>query len=388
MVEIKYAPDGNSLPANRRGQGMVPSHNGSHKPVYPIPMECASQPNLFDSFDGDVTLAGEPSLMEHRPDLPVLYSWDELYANQPEISWLWKDWLPNGFVTMFAGAPDAGKSALALSIGASIATGKPLPDGSMPTRSGKVLWVETEAANIVNVSRIREWFGNDAMHGFVSPTHDPFAELALDRQTDRNQIFELAADSRVQLIIIDSLSGSHSQDETNSLSGKIVKELAKIARDHNKALLITHHLRKARVGEGDEVTLDRVRGSTALVQYARMVWAVDVPNLATRHLRRLSVIKSNLGSFPPPIGVTIDDTGVAFTPDAPVRAQRASELVKATDFLLTRLADGHEVSSAEIENEAAKLGIAIRTLDRARKEIGIERKRVDGHWVIKLPITL
>jgi hypothetical protein len=57
-----------------------------------------------------------------------------------------------------------------------------------------------------------------------------------------------------------------------------------------------------------------------------------------------------------------------------------SKIDEAADFLLEMLSDG-EMPSTEAIEQADELGIARKTLERARKAADIRSKRVDGHWV-------
>ena len=63
---------------------------------------------------------------------------------------------------------------------------------------------------------------------------------------------------------------------------------------------------------------------------------------------------------------------------------RKSALDQAVDFLREELKDGSK-PVAEIEAKGQALGIAKRTIDRARKEIGTEAKKGKGGWILSLP---
>jgi hypothetical protein len=64
---------------------------------------------------------------------------------------------------------------------------------------------------------------------------------------------------------------------------------------------------------------------------------------------------------------------------------RARAVAEAKDFLRERLNEAPQLSK-DIAEAAGQLGIATRTLDRARKELGITpRKEKDGKWWMSLP---
>ncbi len=164
-----------------------------------------------------------------------------------------------------------------------------------------------------------------------------------------------------------------------------MKWLAELARNLGKPILLLHHLRKRGMFDtGEAVSLDRVRGSTVIIQPARVVWALDVPDPNEPEHRRLSVIKSNLGRFPDALGLRITDTGLTF--DAPPQAPKAETQVdRAIDLLKALLATG-PVLSAELEQEARGAGISWDTLKRAKDKLGIvARKDGKGGWSWALP---
>jgi tRNA A37 threonylcarbamoyladenosine biosynthesis protein TsaE len=48
------------------------------------------------------------------------------------VTWLWRDRIPRGKVTVLDGDPGTGKSTLTLTITAKVTTGSPFPDGERP----------------------------------------------------------------------------------------------------------------------------------------------------------------------------------------------------------------------------------------------------------------
>ena len=62
---------------------------------------------------------------------------------------------------------------------------------------------------------------------------------------------------------------------------------------------------------------------------------------------------------------------------------------EAREFLLERLETG-PVGAIDIAEEAKQNGIAKRTLDRAKKDLGIKsrKNKVDGNWYWELPTNL
>jgi hypothetical protein len=162
-----------------------------------------------------------------------------------------------------------------------------------------------------------------------------------------------------------------------------IKFLAQLARDKKIAVLLIHHLRKK--GEKDTISVDleRLRGSSSIVQTARVVWAMDNPNNSTGY-KRLRGIKSNLGKLAPAIGYTIDDSGISFgSLPNPEQIEKSSAKREAHLFLRSMLAAG-SCDAQAILAEAKENGIAERTLNTAKADLGVRSEREggpNGKWV-------
>jgi hypothetical protein len=152
--------------------------------------------------------------------------------------------------------------------------------------------------------------------------------------------------------------------------------------------MLLHHLRKRGILDvgGKGISLDRVRGSTAIVQTARVVWALDVPDTNAAEVKRLSVIKNNLARFPEPIGVTCDDDGVEFVP-APQEERKETLETKAVDLLYALLSKG-AMTVPDLKDNFEGAGISWRTATRAGHKINVTmfKRKGDGLWVWSLPV--
>jgi hypothetical protein len=137
------------------------------------------------------------------------------------------------------------------------------------------------------------------------------------------------------------------------------------------------------VDVGNKVTLDRLRGSSAIGQLARVIWAIDVPDPKDEETKRLSVIKNNLAPFPEPVGLSIDHEGLNFG-DAPQEPHTETLQERAADLLLMLLASG-PMPSADIQKEVEEAGLSWHAAKRAKKELGIIAIKPDGVWHWSLP---
>jgi putative DNA primase/helicase len=300
------------------------------------------------------------------------------------VTWSWPGWLPSGLLTILAGESGSGKSILALRLAACFLRGDSWPDGTTCSADpGKVLWCEAEAAQAINLERAKAW--HLPGERLLSPLDDPLEDVRLDEPEHILAVTTHAHREDVSFVVVDSLSGLRGGDENKTEMLDTVKMMAELARNARKPILLTHHLRKRGlldVGEGG-ISLDRLRGSSAIVQTARLVWALDTPDPGRPDVRRLSVIKSNLARFPEPLGLTIGDEGLAFVA-APETPKTETLQDRAADLLLALLADG-PVASAELKEEFEGAGISWHAAYRAKPKLRIVNARRNGRWYWSLP---
>jgi len=310
-----------------------------------------------------------------------------------ETRWAWPGWLPIGNLTMIAGSSGQGKSAVALRIGACFMEGWPWPGGLKFTGTrGKCLWIEAEGGHVIQTDRAAAWdidprnlmFASDARLG-----RDALIDADLDNPEHRVTIDTLASRDDVQVIVLDALSSASSRrDENSSSMLEITRWLAALARDRGKPIVVVHHLRKQLQFDSDVVTLDRLRGSSAIGQLARVVWACEHPDPESTD-RRLRVIKSNLGPIPEEThGIRWTETSLVFV-DPPEKPKQIGQRDLATEWLRDYLREGPK-RSRDLFAAAAARGFSERTISRARENIRIAcfRRPNDPSWFWALAADL
>ena len=301
-----------------------------------------------------------------------------------DITWLWKPWLPRGFLTLLAGRPGVGKSTLALVIGGAVVSDRCWPDGQPSPDLGHIVWVETESSTKLNLDRA-ESFGIP-LDRIIVPGQDAekaVANLRLDRDEDWEKLEKAVQIPGVELVIVDSLRGAFQGDENSSQCAKFLEKLAELAREHDVGLILVHHLRKKGLLDGDKIDIDRVRGSSAIVQVARVVWGVDRPDPQNDQQARMYMVKNNLSPRLDPIGFTRGDHGLSFGDDPTMEAPKSARQ-QAAEFLLKFLADGPKASK-DVKKKAEEREFSESTLNRAKADLGIKSDRVGDHWTMALP---
>lgn len=309
-------------------------------------------------------------------------TWTDLDGILGPLEWDWESWLAKGFLHILVGQTGEGKSRLALRVAATYLTELDWPDGTpYEGARGSIGWAEAEAGQAMNRDRAKAMGLNT--DNILSPLSNPLDDFRLSIPVHQAKLAELAMRPDVKMIVVDSLSGADPTAEKSTEDAKSINWLAALARDCQKPILLTHHLRKRGMLDTEgEVDLDRVRGISTILQYARVIWAIDTPDLTNKDTKRLSVIKSNLAKKPKPIGFTINDT-IEFT-DAPEKPRNETRVGQAADLLLALL-EKEPKGAAEILDEFEQAGFSKSGLYRAKDALGVVSIRKEGRWVWSLP---
>lgn len=312
-------------------------------------------------------------------------SWADLAVIMKNITWSWPHWLPNGMVTIIASESGMGKSSLVLRIAGSFILNWDWPDGTpFKGETGKVLWLEAENAQVIHYKRASDWGLPDWAFMNLFDGEKKELDFDINNPEHQNALLIRAHHPDVMLIILDSLSGATmGKGEKDSESIGPLKFLAGLARDTGKPILITHHYRKRNQFDFQGVNLERLRGSSAIVQVARVVWALDKPDPNAIGWLRLQEIKNNLAKFPTPIGVLIEDSGLRFgmAPESP-RIETVAD--KAADLLLALLDKG-PIAYNKIEAEFKSAGISEAYVNRAKSRLKIVAVKKAAGWFWSLP---
>ena len=305
-----------------------------------------------------------------------------------ELQWLWPGRIPLGKLTILAGDPGLGKSFLTLDMAARISKGSPWPDNPGQTsRPGDVVLLSAED-DIADTIRPRlDTAGADpsriiAVEGIRIAGQMGVLHFSLQRDLHALEL-AISRTSDVKLVVIDPITAylGHTDSHKNADVRALLAPLAKLAADHDVAVLGVTHLNKALGGKA----LYRTMGSLAFTAAARAVWLVttdkDCPD------RRLILpAKINLAAGSTGLAYTLLDGAVAWerepiqmTANEALAAEQEdangrTERDDACDWLKEALTDG-PVPSKELMKQAKENGIAERTLRRAKDSLKVAARR-------------
>ncbi|MDO8629885.1 MAG: AAA family ATPase, partial [Phycisphaerales bacterium] len=328
------------------------------------------------------------------------------------VEWLWSGRFAIGKLTLIAGDPGLGKSFVTLDMAARVSTGTPWPDRrGDPIPAGDVILLSAEddledtirprldaaGADVTRITAIQgvNYYDpdtqRDTIKSFNLEVDLPALESAIGKSTD------------CRLIVVDPISAycGRADGHKNTDVRALLAPLAKLAADHRVAVVAVTHLNKG----GGANALYRAMGSLAFVAAARAVWLVtkDADNPSRRLFLpaknnlapddRTGLAYSLFANGPDdaavvaweadPVTIRADE---ALAAESGCSSDRTTALAEAVAWLRDQLADGSK--PAKTVKEAAEAdGIAKRTLDRAKADLGVEATRdgFSGPWVWKLP---
>ncbi len=326
---------------------------------------------------------------------------------QPEpIFWLWPNRIARGKLTLFCGDPGLGKSLATIDIAARATTGTAWPDGSAACEPGGVILLSAEddaadtirprldaaGANVERVQLLRavRRSGESTEAHFCLDGDLPALETAIARTPE------------TRLIVIDPISaylGSRIDSHTNAEVRSLLAPLSLLAARSRVAMLLVTHLAKGAGGKA----VYRAMGSLAFAAAARSVWLFAADPADPKRRLFLSA-KTNIAPDTPglaystepgnggPVVAWYADAVTITADEALADAARAPAEPKAIDeaaeWLRDSLAAG-PMTADEVHAGARNEGIAKRTLNRAKSELGVKSTREGfgngSRWVWSLP---
>ncbi|MDX1963514.1 MAG: AAA family ATPase [Pirellulales bacterium] len=333
-----------------------------------------------DSLERDrmirLVLAADPW---KDPDQPTTFA--DLSGKIAATEWEWQDWLPRGFLTLLVAEQSIGKSYFALTaIGRAILCGGIWPDRTPAQHDPKsrILWCESEGMLAAHLERASK--AGLPLSRILIWNDDPFSIPNLRDPRDADKLRDVVAIHKPRLLVLDSFSGAHNGKENSSDETlPVTRLLAEIAARNQIAVLVIHHLRKQTKGD-DELTLSRIRGSSGITQFCRVVWSLHKADKRKAEIE-LAQLKNNLAVPPEPVGVRMDQGQFAYC-DLPQVAPTAG--ASATDWLRDYLSNGGRRRQDAVDAGKAA-GHSQRNIDRAKTALDLVATQDGKETIWTLP---
>jgi putative DNA primase/helicase len=365
-----------------------------------------TEEEIEDEINWQIAEAAEIRIAEQQNKAAVTVMQDADTLEMEIIEWLWLHWLAKGKLHLIAGAPEAGKTTIALSLAATISSGSYWPDTTRAPAGNILIWTSEDSLADTITPRLVRMGADLSRIKFIIAQRDADGKTRpFNPSTDMSSLIEAAKKIKggVQLLIVDPIVatiGSKTNSHNNAETRNSLQPVVDFAEAANCAVLGISHFTKGTAGKDP---IERVTGSLAFGALPRIVFAaaktdetaeVDMPRIFVR-------AKSNIGPSGGGFGYDIDAAALVERPD--IVATRivwldplegtARDLLDAVGpqpgntktenaeiFLLATLPQGEKKLQAAIETEATANGISKATLRRAKTAAKVKSTKAQGAW--------
>ena len=307
------------------------------------------------------------------------------------VQWLWYPYIPIGKITLLQGDPGDGKSTMMMDLIAQLTIGGTAPDGAQFGEPKRAIYQcsQDNAADTIKPRLLKR--GADCSKvAFLNQEQYGTITLNDERLRDAIQAFKPA------LLVVDPIQSYLGNDADLQVAGKARKAMQRLslwASLYDCAVVLIGHLNKS---EGQK-NLYRGLGSIDIAATARSVLQVKRDD-ENQQLRHVSQIKNNLGPFGSELLFQISANNgfhwrvknassdlIPLLPNVP--AAFNSQLEKAS-YIIKQNLQYQDMSAEDIRQRLQAEGISRRTIDNAKKALGIRSYRVmrKWYWSLKPPI--
>jgi putative DNA primase/helicase len=313
------------------------------------------------------------------------------------IDWLWKGWLARGKFHLIAGAPEAGKTTIGLSMVAAMTAGGRWPDGTQARTGNCLVWTSEDGLADTIKPRLMAMGADLSRVFFIENQREADGRTRpFDPARDMLELSK-AADGipgGIDFLLLDPVVaavGAKTNSHNNAETRNALQPLLDFAEKAKCAVLGVTHFTKGTVGRDP---VERVTGSIAFGALARIVLIAaknsalgsDAPRVLVRAKSNIGVGGGGFGydvvagplherpdiiatriSWREPIEGSAKDL-LSEAESDPEASAGPSKIETARGFIYRALANG-ERPQKDIETEAQREGIAGITLKRAAKTL-------------------
>ncbi len=304
------------------------------------------------------------------------------------VEWLLNPYLPIGTVSIIIGDGGTGKSFVTLAIAAALSSGKLVPGMMKPFPPCDVIIQNSENPWASIIKPRLEMLGADCTR--IHKINDDETRLTL---TD-SRIEAAIRKHNAKFLVLDPvqsfLSDNFSMNRAESVRPALM-HLERVAERTQSTILLVGHISKGR-GKAQHKGL----GSVDIINSVPSALLLGRAEGLEPDERVITHLKGNFSTLGVSQKFLLNNTDgfkwmgeSDITPDDVINynakkdKEDKSKVSEAVDFLREILEDG-ALPTAEVMKLAEESGIAKRTLERARKEIGVKSSKVDGVWTMEL----
>ena len=305
-------------------------------------------------------------------------------VKQRKVDWLWYPYIPYGKITILQGDPGEGKSTFILHIAALLTNGQKMPDGTGGGPAQTVIYqcAEDDLADTIKPRLVTAGANCDKVAYII----DDNSELSFED----SRLEEVLAKTGARLLIIDPIQAFLAQDSDMQSATRMrtaLRKLANVASRYQCAVVLVGHLNKSQGGKN----LYRGLGSIDIAAIARSVLMVS-RDQTNPSIRYMFPVKTSLAPEGCAIGFTFSDGAIQWldrregdiNPPDNSFFERQDKLAQAKTYLLQILKNS-DMPSVQIYEMLNSLGIKKRTVEAAKKEVGIQVYRKKNAWYWRSP---
>ena len=301
-----------------------------------------------------------------------------------EVSWLWYPFIPYGKLTIIQGDPGDGKTTLVLNIAAKLSKGEGLDSEMKLSEPMNVIYQSAEDGLADTVKPRLELAGADCERILVIDEKEKSLSMVDER------LEKAIVQTKARMLILDPiqayLGGGMDMNRANE-ARDMTKKLGALAEKYQCAIVLIGHMNKA---TGNKAAY-RGMGSIDFFAVARSVLLVGRVE-GEENIRAVVQIKNNLAAFGHPKAFVLSEDGFQWLGDYEITADevlggiapKVNKMELAKRMLRELALTSNAVLSNEIFDMADEQGISKRTLENAKKELGIRARKINNSWYWEL----
>lgn len=301
-----------------------------------------------------------------------------------EVSWLWYPFIPYGKLTIIQGDPGDGKTTLVLNIAAWLSKGEGLDSEMKLSEPVNVIYQSAEDGLADTVKPRLELAGADCERILVIDEKENSLSM-VDERLERAIV-----QTKARMLILDPiqayLGGGMDMNRANE-ARDMTKKLGALAEKYQCAIVLIGHMNKA---AGNKAAY-RGMGSIDFFAVARSVLLVGRVE-GEPNIRAVVQIKNNLAVFGHPKAFALSEDGFQWLGDYEITADevlggiapKANKMEQAKRLLRELALTSDAIQSNEIFDMADEQGISKRTLENAKRELGIRARKINNSWYWEL----
>ena len=335
---------------------------------------------FYQSLQGLSTENGE-KMEEQKCVLKIIKMSD---VQLQEIEWLWYPFIPYGKLTIIQGDPGDGKTTLVLNIAAKLSKGEGLDENMQIAEPINIIYQTAEDGLADTVKPRLELAGADCEKIMVIDESEKSLSMIDER------LEEAIVKTGARLLILDPiqayLGGGMDMNRANE-ARDMTKKLGALAEKTKCAIILIGHMNKA---AGNKAAYRGI-GSIDFFAVARSVLLVGRIE-GEANTRAVVQIKNNLAAFGHAKAFELSKSGFQWLGDYEITvdevlggiAPKANKMEQAKKILRELAETQNAVQSNEVFELAEEHGISKRTMDNAKKELGIKAKKINNAWYWEL----